>query len=368
MRASPIHSLIAARAMRPVVMTAEDVAEFGELSRLGIHLDAADVRGMIAGLDAAPDIAPTVFNPTVTTPVQFLQNWLPGFVTAITQARLIDDLIGVATVGDWEDEEIVQGVLEPAGLAQLYGDYTNVPFSSWNLGFERRTIVRFEMGMQVGHLEEKRSAKVKVATAARKRASAALALEIQRNRVGFYGFNGGANRTYGFLNEPSLPAYVTFANGASASPLWSSKTFLEIIADFRTAMAKLITQAGGVIKASDAITVAIPLGKEQFLSVTSDFGVSVQDWLKKTYPNLRIVSAPELTGANGGVDAFYMYAESVQDGESDDGGQTFMQIVPTKFATVGTAKGSKSYEEDYTNASAGVLLKRPYAVVRYSGL
>jgi len=29
---------------------------------------------------------------------------------------------------------------------------------------------------------------------------------------------------------------------------------------------------------------------------------------------------------------------------------------------------AKAYEEDYSNATAGVLLKRPYAVVRYSGI
>jgi hypothetical protein len=355
-------------------MTAEDVADYRELSRLGIDLDERTVRAMMAGLDAAPDLQPTVYAGTAVTPVQFLQNWLPGFVSAITQARTIDDLVGITTAGDWEDEEVVQGTMEPTGLAQLYGDYTNVPLASWNLAFERRTIVRFEEGMQVGVLEEARASKVRVASAARKRASATLALDIQRNRVGFYGYNSGNDRTYGFLNDPSLPAYVNVPNGAAGTPQWSTKNFQEITADIRNAVGALIVQGGGVIKGGPnaqnptAMTLALPLGTDNYLSVTTDFGMSVADWLKKTYPNMRVVVAPELAAANGGANVFYLYADEINDGDSDDGGQTFIQIVPTKFKTLGVEKRAKNYLEDYANATAGIMLKRPYAVVRRSGI
>lgn len=368
LRPSEIHSSIAGRDVRPVVMTAADVSDYLELRTLGIDLDERIVRQMIVGLDAAPDLQPTVYGSTSVTPIQFLQSWLPGFVSAITQVRAIDDLIGITTAGDWEDEEIVQGVMEPTGLAQLYGDYTSVPLASWNLTFERRTIVRFEEGMQVGVLEEARASKVRVASAARKRASATLALDIQRNRVGFYGYNSGTGRTYGFLNDPSLPAYVNVPNGAGGSPLWANKTFLEITADIRSAFGALIVQAGGLVKNSDKVTLALPLGSDNYLSVTSEFGNSVRTWLKDTYPNMRVVTAPELAAANGGVNVFYLYADSVQDGDSDDGGQTWLQIVPTKFKTLGVEKRAKNYLEDYANATAGVMLKRPFAVVRRSGI
>jgi hypothetical protein len=370
LRPTEIHSSISGRDVRPLVMSAADVADYLELRHLGIDLDERSVRHMISGmgLDAAPDLQPTVYPGTAATPIQFLQNWLPGFVSAITQVRTADELIGITTAGDWEDEEVIQGVLEPTGVAQVYGDYTNVPLASWNLGFERRSIVRFEEGMQVGILEEARASKVRVASAARKRAAAGLALDIQRNRVAFYGYNAGAGRTYGFLNDPSLPAYVNVPNGAGGSPLWANKTFLEITADIRSAFGALIVQAGGLIKNNDAVTLALPLGVDNFLSVTSEFGNSVRQWLKETYPNMRVVTAPELVAANGGVGVFYMYADKVMDGDSDDGGQTWLQIVPTKFKTLGVEKRAKNYLEDYTNATAGVMLKRPFAVVRRSGI
>jgi len=172
--------------------------------------------------------------------VQCLQSWLPGFVRVITAARKIDTLIGITTAGKWDDEEVIQGVLEPLGEAAAYGDYTNIPLSSWNVNFERRTVLRFEKGIKVGLLEDARSARVRINNAAEKRSAAALSLDIVRNRVGFYGYNGGANRTYGFLNDPALPAYISAgATGTGSSTLWSLKTFLNITADLRGMFARL---------------------------------------------------------------------------------------------------------------------------------
>jgi hypothetical protein len=35
---------------------------------------------------------------------------------------------------------------------------------------------------------------------------------------------------------------------------------------------------------------------------------------------------------------------------------------------LGVEKRAKSFVEDYANATAGVMCKRPYAVVRFTGL
>lgn len=336
------------------------------MRELGIALDAkaeGQLRHMFA-MDADP-VAPLT---TATIPgvIQFLQAWLPGVVEVITAARLIDDLVGVITGASWEDEEIVQTILEHTGKAQLYGDLNVTPRASWNVNFERRGIVRFETGMQVGRLEEARAAKIKVSTGEAKRGGAATALEIQRNTVGFSGFNSGANRVYGFLNDPNLPAYTNVPAGASTSTLWSAKTYLEIIADIQSAMAALRVQSQERINIEkDPITLAIATAAVDRLSTVSTYGNSVRDWLTKTYPNVRVVSAPELSAANGGQNVFYLYAEKVNDSGTDDQ-RTIVQIVPSKFVTLGVQQYTKGYEEAYSNAVAGVLVKRPYAIVRRS--
>lgn len=362
-RRSIEHSFLTPRQVRQLENF--NPSEFEALRRIGIGLDSRIVRQMMAGMDA---IQPTVTTGSIATPVQFLQNWLPGFVFVITAARKIDDLVGISTTGSWEDEQIVQGILERTGNSQPYGDYTNVPLSSWNVNFNYRTVVRFEEGMKVGNLEAARSSRMQVDDSGMKREAAALALEIIRNTVGFFGFNSGANNTYGFLNDPGLPAYVTVSNGASGSPLWSTKTFLEICKDIRGAIVSLRNGSQDTIDPEKVdITLAVATNAVDWLSTTSDFGISVRDWLRQAYPRIRVVSAPQLNTANGGAGVFYLYAESISDMSTDDG-RTFIQVVPTKFQVMGVQQMAKSYEEDYSNATAGVMCKRPYAVVRRSGI
>lgn len=358
-------SYISPRNVRAVRLSQEDVAAYRDLKRIGISFDELEKGNALSvAMDA---IQSTITTGSMATPLQFLQTFLPGFVSVITAARKIDELVGISTIGNWIDEEVVQGVLENTGKPTVYGDYSPVPLASWNMNFERRTVVRFEQGMRVAVLEEGRAAAIRVNSAETKRNSVSIALDIQRNAVGFFGYNSGNNRTYGFLNDPNLPAYVTVATGVGGVT-WALKTFLEIAADIRGAVAALRSASQDTLDPETTdMTLAVATAAVDRLSVTSDFGISVRDWISKTYPRMRIVSAPQLTAANGGANVFYLYAESVQDGGSDDG-RVWTQPVPARFNLLGVAKGAKGYEEDYSNATAGVFLKRPFAVVRRSGI
>ena len=82
---------------------------------------------------------------------------------------------------------------------------------------------------------------------------------------------------------------------------------------------------------------------------------------------MTVKSAPELDGANGGQNVFYMYAETVKDSGTDDG-RVWLQAVTSEMKVIGIQQLAKGFEEDLSNATAGVMLKRPYAVVRYTGI
>lgn len=373
MAISKMHSNITGRNVRPYVMQKVGDAAVRELAALGLHFPAGIVHDQVKSLYAG-DAALTGLGSTtaaVPTPLQFLQQWLPGFVKVMTAARKIDEIVGIQTFGSWEDEEIVQGVLEPVGQATEYGDFQNIPLASWNINFERRTIVRGEMGIQVGKLEEARSAAMRVSSAEEKRGSAAVALEMMRNSIGFFGYFNGRNRTFGFLNDPNLPDYEQVAGGT-----WVTKDWAGMIVDIRMAIARLRTQAMDNIDMSKVnATLVLPTDRVDMLATVNAFGISVWDWLKQTYPNVRVVSAPEMTlapvtGQGTPQHVMYLFVEEVDssvDG-STDGGQTFRQLVQTKFLTLGVEQRAKGYVEDYTNATAGVLCKRPFAVVRYFGI
>lgn len=371
---SQVHSHIAGRDVRP--FRDLNPAEYRSLSRIGIHITPRDVRGMQAAAAAfeidgegMDSLQAGLTTPSVPNPIQFLQSWLPGFVNVITQARKIDQIIGITTAGDWEDEEIVQGIIENLGAVMPYGDTTNIPVNTWNANYNTRTIVRFEAGIQVGMLEEARTAKQKINSGDQKRTSSTLALEIERNKIGFFGYNNGANYTFGFLNDPNSSAYIEFANGASGQPQWSGKTFLEITADFRTMFSNLRTTSGDNIDPTTTdITVAVATAAVDYLTTPPVYGSgTVLDWLKENYPRVRIVSAPELDAANAGDNVCIMFADTVEDTASTDDNKTWMQVVPAKFKMLGVKQEVKGYMEDYSNATAGALLKRPYAQVRYYG-
>lgn len=371
---SKVHFALDAKHVKqvPVEVAEKNLPEFMKKLGFGFTPGAALDMARAYGAGIAMDsVQGGITTPAIPGLIQFMQFWMPGQVFVMTAAREIDNLIGLATMGEFSDEQIVQEMLEPAGYPRPYSDFGNSPLADWNLVFPYRTIVRFELGMRVGILEEERSAKVRVNSGQAKRESIGENLEVTRNLIGFFGYNAGNNNTFGFLNDPGLPAYVTVAEGASGFTEWSTKTFLEIQADLLAAFVQLRTQSKGNINAKRVATVlALPTNAIDLLSTTSDFGVSVLEWLEKNYPMVRIQDAIQLDTASGnavGDGAFYLYAERV-GGRSTDDGAVWVQAVPMKFRVLGVQKLTKGYQEDYANATAGVMLKRPWAVVRYLGI
>jgi hypothetical protein len=333
-----------------------------DLKRLGIAIQPQQIKEWADSV-VMDSVQPGVTTPSVVTPLQFLQEFLPGFVYVMTAARKIDDFVGVLIAGDWQDEQIVRGIVEQTGSAEIYGDTTNLSYSSFNNNWNTSTIVRFEEGLEVGQLEQMRASAQNLDAAVQKRIGATRSLEINRNLVGFFGFNGGLNNTYGFLNAPGLPAYLPAPTGN-----WAGSTYLEIVNDLLFAFNQLQTQSqDNVDPRSVATTLAVSTNTASFISRSTDFGYSVGKWLSENYPKCRIVSAPQLNNANGGQNVFYLYADKIED-ESTDGGLTWIQPVPTKFRALGVQQLVKSYKEGYSNATAGVMCQRPTLVVRVTGI
>ena len=114
------------------------------------------------------------------------------------------------TAGNWEDEEIVQGIIENTGTAVPYGDRPTMPLASWNENsVPPASVVRFELGMRVKSGGAKRPARIMVNAAGPNASPQGWSSSSSGMPVGFYGYNAGNNLTYGFLNDPGLPAYVT---------------------------------------------------------------------------------------------------------------------------------------------------------------
>lgn len=351
-----------------------DGASMDDLAMLGLQFSPGavhELRRAYQGfsMDAAAGPA-TVNMASAGVPVQFLQTLLPGTVRVVTAARKIDDLIGRTIAGNWDDEEIVQTIVELTGQAQPYGDYTDGPLANFKTDFERRTVIRFLMDMEVQILEEERAARIRQNSGELKRSASGQALAIEHNRIGFYGYSDGESRTYGFLNDPNLPDYQTVPAGDAGGTLWKNKTFMEITGDLLIAASRLRVVSREVIDPEKTPCVlALSSSIREFLNKTNDHGMSVKQWIKENYPNWRIDSAPELDGANGGANVFYLFAEEIPGGDGEAGTQKVIdQYVPAVFRLLGVERKAKGVYEAHSSATAGVLVKVPFAITRYTGV
>lgn len=337
------------------------------LDKLGISFDGKALKELMSlagvkgsGMDAAPNMITTA---SVTTPIQFLQYWLPESITVVTTKRDIDELVGRDFAGTWFDEEIVQTLIERTGRATPYGDKANPNMASYNVNLESRTIVRFEEGVEVGVLEEGRAAAMRLNSAQIKREAAAESLENERNLVGYYGYADGTNKTYGLLNDPNLPNYITVAQGASGGTGWETKTFQEIQNDIILGISGIqVTSGNHYNPTRDKAVLAIALNKFQYLNKQNEYGKSVMQWLRETYPLIDVLATPFFDGANGGANVFYLWAVRI------NGKPVISQHPVEVLRLLGVWNKGKNFEEFYSNATAGVFVKQPIGTYRATGI
>lgn len=336
-----------------------------DLNVLGVSMDESaksalmDIYGKRYAMDAALQTTASI-----TNPVQFFQYWEPEAVEIVTSAMKIDDIVGRTIAGSFEDEEIVTRVMERTGSAHPYTDTANINLSSWNQNFITRSVVRFEEGLEVGYLESLRADRMRVDSHKEKAAAAAQSLAIEHNNIGFYGYANGLNKTYGFLNDPNLPAYQTVAEGGAQNTSWSVKSFNDITSDIITAVSALVNQLGGLFDPRrDEFVMSLALESTQYLNTMNELGTkSVSTWISETYPKCRIEAAVQLNGANGGENVMYLHVERV------NGKPVVRQYVQDVLRLVGVEKRAKVTVEDYASATAGVVVTQPIGFVRYSGI
>lgn len=316
--------------------------------------------------DAATVGSPQVANGAL--PFNLL-SWLPGAVKQITTVRKIDEVAGITTVGDWSDEDVVQRAITFSGDPQLYGDATNIPLANYSPDYITRKVVRYELGTGVGKLASARAARNGDNPEEYSRDAVFESLEINRNLIGFFGFdNGGISQTFGVFNDPLLSAYVTLPANSGGHIAWRDKNFNEITDDMALIVNTLVLSSGGHIDDNSAMTMILPMSCNQYLSKRNEIGsLSVKRWIEETYPNLRIVLVPEADGVNGGLNVTYIFADSIPNSGSDNG-SIIEQIVPAKLMALNVEVKPKITIEDYLTATAGVIIKRPYAIARFTGL
>ena len=331
-------------------LAADQEIALDDIQRLGIGFAAMD-SGLVGN--------------AVTTgyvPAETLQTWMAGTIRAITTPVDIDFIAGITTVGNWHDEEINVRTEEALGTAQLYGDSANIPLAGNNPGYESRQVVRFEQGFSVGTLERRRLGAAGFDQDTSKRRAVAASLDATRNAVGWSGVAG--TTTYGLLNDLNLPTALSQTSGVT----WDSGlTFDEAVADFVALRNALDNQMGIALRDDATYLFVLPTGYRGFMNLYNTAGtLSFGGWLKENYPNLRVEYAAKLKDASAtNKDLVYLIAENVANlDESTVDSATVTQLVPARYEVIGSETRPKEYVETASNALAGVMVLRPWAVAR----
>lgn len=338
-----------------------------DLAKLGITMDESVVKTV---LDAAPNLLTSASN---VTPVQFAQYWLTNIIKFLTRGRSLDKVVGRTIVGTWEIEQIVATLLERVGQPGLYGDFTKAPLANWNVNFDVRDNVRFEMGINVGKLEELRASQMRLSAYAMKKESMAEAFEILLNDVGWFGYNnagggthvspavhsGTVKKVYGLLNDPGVTADSLLGSWIQRSG--TDVAMDTIVTDIQTMVTDLVAKLqGNWDPETDTATLALPNTQFVQLGKINTYGISARDWLAKTYPRIRIVSCAELVGAISGKDAALFFADRVKDDN------VVQQMLTSALRLVGIQPMVKGFYEVYSCSTAGALVRYPLGYSVYT--
>lgn len=317
------------------------------------------------GLSIAEDAdVDGVLEQTGFTPLQYLQYPLNKPIEVLTTPCLIDKIAGRMTgTIDWEMENVIQPAIENTGVPRLYGDDADVPFASFNTDFELRTIQRFELGCRVGRLEDARFAKMGAlgfkSPHDTKRASIAKAFQLLQDEIGFRGMINGSGVTEGLFTDHNLLGAETLPNGGTW--LTTSNTYEKICADIRFLFGTLNSQTDTHFDgmAGDKCQLVLPPLYKNALTTANSLGKTVLEWLKENYPGCEVVAAPRAKNANGAAGGVIMLIA-----DELGGNEVIKQIVPTVMRLLGVEQRMKHVAEDYTFATAGVIVKQPLGIVR----
>jgi hypothetical protein len=120
------------------------------------------------------------------------------------------------------------------------------------------------------------------------------------NRFGnlAYAFGIVGLQNYGIINNPFLSPFLSPALKAFGGTTWFNNgspaaTANEVYNDFLAVVEQIISQTNGAVEKDDPMTAALSPQSMLAMAFTNSFGVSVADLLKKGFPNMKIMSAPQ---------------------------------------------------------------------------
>lgn len=331
--------------------------------QFGIHLP--NVLDYTTGARVGDSAVMPITAPNNAIPGQFTTYLDPALIEVIISPPKAAEIYGEAQKGDWLHDTMMFTVVEESGDIAAYGDYNNSGMSKVNTDFPQRQQFLVQTFAQWGDREVERAGLANIDLVSRKRMAATKTLNYWQNQSYFFGVANLQN--YGALNDPNLMPAITPTIKAAGGTAWEKATANEVYNDILKLYTQLQSQTRGVINLDNAVSMDSPLKlvvptnqQANFLKINENFGFSVMDQLKKNFPNLVQVSAPQLETPSGNLMQLFI--------ENYDGIGTFTCAFSEKLRSHGIVRESSSLKEKLTQGSWGTILTRPLLVAQMTGI
>lgn len=331
----------------------------------GIHfMGAMDVQlqpeGVAHNLALAMDAQPTM--------VSVSNAGIPAFLSTFVDPKLIEVLVspmkaaevaGVETKkGDWITDTAMFTMIESTGETSAYGDYSNSGRAGVNSNFPQRQSFHYQVITQWGEREMERAGLAKIDWANRMNIASVLTLNKFQNKSYFFGISGLQN--YGLLNDPQLVAPITPATKAATGTAWGPATAAEVFEDIRALFTQLQTQANGLVETTDAMTLAMSPTSATNLTKTNQYNVNVEDQLKKNFPNMKVVTAPEYATVSGQLMQLFL--------DSYEGQRTAEVAFTEKLRAHPVVVKESSFRQKKSQGTWGAIIYRPAFIAQSLGI
>lgn len=293
---------------------------------------------------------------------------IPAFLSTYIDPKLIEVLVApmeAANVvgseiktGDWVTETAMFPVVESTGQVSSYGDYSENGVAGVNTNFPQRQSYHYQVVTQWGEKELARAGLAKIDWANRTNIASALTLNKYQNKTYFFGVSGLQN--YGLFNDPNLSAPITPTVKLAGGYSWATATGLEINNDIQKLYKQLQTQANGLINLKTQMTLALSPLSEVYLTKITEFNVNVSDFLKKNFPNMKIVTAPEYTTVSG------EFVQLMVD--NLDGQRTASCAFTEKLRAHPIVVQKSSFQQKKSQGTWGTIIYRPFLIAGMLGV
>jgi hypothetical protein len=308
----------------------------------------------------ACDALPTLITTSNSGIPAFLSTYIdPKMIEVLVSPMKAAEVVGSEVKkGDWTTKTAMFPMVESTGETSAYGDYSENGVAGMNANFPQRQSFHYQVMTQWGELELETAGLARIDYANRLNIASVLTLNKFQNKTYFFGVQGLQN--YGLLNDPSLSAPIVPTTKAAGGTTWANATALEILNDVQKLYKQLQTQANGLVELDTKMTLAMSPISEVYLTKTTEFNVNVSDILKKNFPGLKIVTAPEYSAASG--ELVQLIVDEVE------GQRTADTAFTEKLRAHPIVVQSSSFKQKKSQGTWGTIIYRPVFIAQMLGI